>query len=117
VVLLVGSVLHLARALTPPVGVGDWHLEPVRVAIGDLAAALALAEADRDAATTHVTAASNYASALSAAARSGTESLLANAIQTCVDDLQKVIDLRQPIPVRSADSNRPEGGVTPAKDS
>jgi uncharacterized membrane protein YgaE (UPF0421/DUF939 family) len=95
--LLAGSVLHLARAVTPACEDGDWDPQLVQVAIGDLAAGLTFAERDPDTATGHVTAAGHCVTDVDSAACSTTDLILANVVQTCVDDLLQVINLqRQP---------------------
>jgi uncharacterized membrane protein YgaE (UPF0421/DUF939 family) len=95
VALLAGSLLHLARAATTAFAVSGQLPQPAHDAISELAAGLTLAEADPDAATAHTTAARGCAGALDSTARDTTDLALANVVQTCVDDLQQVIDLRQ----------------------
>jgi uncharacterized membrane protein YgaE (UPF0421/DUF939 family) len=95
VALLAGSLLHLARAATTAFGVSGAPPQPVRDAISELAAGLTLIETNPYGATAHATAARSYGWALDSTARTGTESAFAKEIQTCVDDLQQVIDLRQ----------------------
>jgi hypothetical protein len=95
VALLAGSLLHLARAVTTAFGVSGELPQPVHDAISELALGLTLTEADPDAATAHATAARGCAWALDSAARDRTDLALANVVQTCVDDLQQVIDLQQ----------------------
>jgi hypothetical protein len=87
-----GSVLYLARAATAASNVGGELPHTVRAAIGNLATGLTLAESDLEAAIAHA-AARACASDLDSAAHSGTDVVLANAIQTCADDLQQLISL------------------------
>jgi uncharacterized membrane protein YgaE (UPF0421/DUF939 family) len=99
--LLAGSVLQLARAVVPaslsdPDGCGDRLPQPAEAVLIDLARATALADSDPAAATAHVDAAQRHASALLANARERTEVVLADVVQACVDDLQRVIELHQP---------------------
>jgi uncharacterized membrane protein YgaE (UPF0421/DUF939 family) len=93
VVLLAGSVLHLVHVVTTHSG---GLAEPVQAAIADLTAALNLAEEDPAAAAAHATAAGGCcSSALDLSSFSTTELELTTVAQTCVVDLQEVIDLRQ----------------------
>lgn len=98
VALLAGSVLQLARAVAPP---GDGCCEekfpqqPVYTALGVLAAATALADSDPAGACAYIAAARHHASGLQADAREKNQVVLANVVAACVDDLQRVIDLRQ----------------------
>jgi uncharacterized membrane protein YgaE (UPF0421/DUF939 family) len=95
--LLAGSVLQLARAVVPAVGdCCDRLPQPAEAVLIDLARATALADSDPAAASVHVDAAQRHASALLANARERTEVVLADVVQACVDDLQRVIDLHQP---------------------
>ena len=95
VALLAGSVLQLTRGATAAFDASGPLPAPVYDAIGELAAGLTLTETDPEAATAHATAARGSAPALDSAARDGTDVALAHEIQTCADDLQRVIDLRQ----------------------
>ena len=61
----------------------------------DLVAAAALAESDPAGACAYAGAARRHASALHADARGRTEVVLADVVQACIDDLQRVIDLRR----------------------
>lgn len=100
VALLAGSVLELARvvAAAGPPGVGGCgdrlrqHLPAVLI---QLAAATALADSDPAGAAAYTAAARRHASILHANARERTEVVLADGVQACIDDLQRVIDLRQ----------------------
>lgn len=99
VALLAGTVLQLARAVVPGGpsagdGCRDRLPEPVPDVLVDLAAATALADPDPAGACAYAAAARRHASALHADARERTEMVLADVVQACVDDLQRVIDLR-----------------------
>jgi uncharacterized membrane protein YgaE (UPF0421/DUF939 family) len=95
VALLAGSVLELARAVAPEVDGRRHHLpEPVHAVLVELAAAAALADSDPAAASAYTAAARRHASQLHADARRRTEVVLADDVEACVDDLQRVIDLR-----------------------
>ena len=96
VALLATSVLQLARVVVPPVGgCCDPLPRPVEAVVVDLAEATALAESDPVAATTRVESARRHASTLLSHAGQRTEVVIADVVQACVDDLQRVIDLRQ----------------------
>ncbi|HYB38124.1 MAG TPA: FUSC family protein [Mycobacterium sp.] len=88
--LLASSVLHLARAAP---NVNGWLPHPMHAAIAELAAGVALADADPTAAAEHAAAARHHV--LHAATRNRTAGVLVGVIQSCVDDLQRVIDLGQ----------------------
>jgi uncharacterized membrane protein YgaE (UPF0421/DUF939 family) len=96
VALLAGTVLQLARAV---VAAGDGSCDrlpqPVSAVLVDLASATALADSDPAGGCAYAAAARRHASALHAGARERTEVVLADVVQACVDDLQRVIDLRQ----------------------
>ncbi len=95
VALLAGSVLELARAVAPEVDGHSHQLpEPVHAVLVQLAAAAALADSDPAAASAYAAAARRHASKLHADARERTEVVLADDVEACVDDLQRVIDLR-----------------------
>jgi uncharacterized membrane protein YgaE (UPF0421/DUF939 family) len=99
--LLAGSVLQLARAVVPasqsgPDGCCDRLPQPAEAVLADLARATALADSDPATAKAHVEAARRHASALLSSAHERTEVVLADVVQACVDDLQRVIDLHQP---------------------
>jgi uncharacterized membrane protein YgaE (UPF0421/DUF939 family) len=95
VALLAGSVLELARAVAPEVDGRSHQLpEPVHAVLVQLAAAIALADSDPAGAAAYTAAARGHASKLHAAARERTEVVLADDVAACVDDLQRVIDLR-----------------------
>lgn len=95
VALLAGSVLQLARAVAPAVDRCRAPLaEPVSSALIELAAATALADPDPAGACAYVAAARRHASVLMSRARDKTEVVLADAMAACLDDLQRVIDLR-----------------------
>jgi uncharacterized membrane protein YgaE (UPF0421/DUF939 family) len=95
VALLAGSVLQLARAVAPAGPPAEELPQPVPAVLVDLAAATALADPDPAGACAYTAAARRHASALHADARERTEVVLADVVQACVDDLQRVIDLRQ----------------------
>ena len=99
VALLAGSVLELARAVAPGGPAGDGRCarlpQPVHSALVVLAAATALADSDPAGACAYTASARHHASELHAGAREKTQVVLADAVQACVDDLQRVIDLRQ----------------------
>ncbi len=96
VALLAGSVLQLARAVVPAVDGCCGRLpQPVPEVLVDLAAATALADSDPAGASAYTAAARRHASKLHSDARDKTDVVLADVVQACVDDLQRVIDLRQ----------------------
>jgi uncharacterized membrane protein YgaE (UPF0421/DUF939 family) len=95
--LLAGSVLQLARAVVPAVdGCCDRLPQPAEAVLDDLAHATELADGDPAAATAYVDAARGHASTLLSKANERTEVVLADVVQACVGDLQRVIDLHQP---------------------
>ncbi|MCV7029131.1 FUSC family protein [Mycobacterium sherrisii] len=96
--LLAGAVLQLARVVVPasvgsPDGRRGRPSHPAAEVLDDLRRATALADADPAAATGHVDAARRHAASLLADARERTEVVLADVVQACIDDLQRVIDL------------------------
>jgi uncharacterized membrane protein YgaE (UPF0421/DUF939 family) len=94
--LLAGSVLQLARVVVPAVGdAGDRLPQPVEAVVGALAKATALADSDPIAATAHIETARGHAATLFATTHKRTEVVIADVVQACVDDLQRVIDLHQ----------------------
>ncbi|OBA74599.1 hypothetical protein A5641_27385 [Mycobacterium sp. 1554424.7] len=93
VALLAGSVLELARAVAPDAD-GKPPAQPVHSALVVLAAATALADSDPAGACAYTAAARHHASQLHAGARERDQVVLADAVAACVDDLQRVIDLR-----------------------
>jgi uncharacterized membrane protein YgaE (UPF0421/DUF939 family) len=96
VALLAGSVLQLARVVAPVVdGSCDQFPMPVQTVLVQLAAALALADSDPAGAGAYIAAARRHASKLHADAHERTEVVLVDAVQACVDDLQRVIELHQ----------------------
>jgi uncharacterized membrane protein YgaE (UPF0421/DUF939 family) len=100
VALLAGSVLQLARAVAPagPPAVGgcrDRLPQPVHSVLVVLAAATALADSDPAGACAYTAAARHHAKQLQSGAREKTQVALAEVVQACVDDLQRVIDLRR----------------------
>ncbi|OBA63590.1 hypothetical protein A5647_04560 [Mycobacterium sp. 1100029.7] len=93
--LLAGSVLQLARAVVPAVdGCCERLPQPAEAVLDDLARATELADADPAAATAYVDAARRHASTLLSQASERTEVVLADVVQACVGDLQRVIDLQ-----------------------
>jgi uncharacterized membrane protein YgaE (UPF0421/DUF939 family) len=94
VALLAVSVLQLARVVAPALDGCNWLPQPVHAVLGELVAATALADTDPVAATEQAAAARRLASELHSVARDRREVVLADVVQACVDDLQRVIDLR-----------------------
>lgn len=99
--LLAGSVLQLARVVVPtcggsPDGPRGRPSHPAAQVLGDLTRATALADMDPAAATGHLDAARRHAASLLTNARERTEVVLADVVQACIDDLQRVIDLATP---------------------
>jgi uncharacterized membrane protein YgaE (UPF0421/DUF939 family) len=94
VALLAVSVLQLARVVVPALDGCNWLPQPVHAVLAELVAATALADTDPVAATEQAAAARRLASELHSAARDRREVVLADVVQACVDDLQRVIDLR-----------------------
>ena len=92
--LLAGSVLQLARAVAPELDGCNGSRNPCTAVLAELVAATALADSDPAAAGEHVAAARRLASELHSVARERTEVVLADDVQACIDDLQRVIDLR-----------------------
>ncbi|MGV0749604.1 FUSC family protein [Mycolicibacter minnesotensis] len=85
--LLATSVVQLARTIT---GTAEPLDEPVQQAVGELAAATAAVTHDEPAAAmAHATAARSHL----VVARSSNAALLATAIDTCIDELDRVIGL------------------------
>jgi uncharacterized membrane protein YgaE (UPF0421/DUF939 family) len=93
VALLAGSVLELARAVAPDED-GKPPPQPVHSVLVVLAAATALADSDPAGACAYTAAARHHASQLHAGACERDQVVLADAVAACVDDLQRVIDLR-----------------------
>jgi uncharacterized membrane protein YgaE (UPF0421/DUF939 family) len=89
--LLASSVLHLARVVGH--ALDDGLPQPVRAAIGELAAAAALVDSDPASADEHAAAACRHAADVQAAACHNTGLVVATVVQTCADDLQQVIEL------------------------
>jgi uncharacterized membrane protein YgaE (UPF0421/DUF939 family) len=94
VALLGGSVLQLARAVAPGLDGCNWLPQPVHAVLAELVAATELADTDPVAATEHAATAHRLASGLHLVARARREVVLADVVQACVDDLQRVIELR-----------------------
>ncbi|MCV7380160.1 hypothetical protein BST11_24075 [Mycobacterium alsense] len=87
VALLAGSVLELARAVAPGAHGGARPAQSAHGALVVLSAATALADPDPAGACAYVASARHHAAQLRPSA-------LAEAVRACVDDLQRVIDLR-----------------------
>ena len=103
VALLAVSVLQLARVIAPAgsagaEGGGDRLPGPVHAVLVELAAATALADSDPAGACAYTAAARRHASVLLDQARQRNDVILADVVAACVDDLQRVIDLRQEPP-------------------
>jgi uncharacterized membrane protein YgaE (UPF0421/DUF939 family) len=96
VALLAGSVMQLARAVAPALHDPDWLPQPAHAVLVDLGNATELAESDPGTASDHVDAARRHAAALQSGAMEKSEVVLAGVVQSCVDDLQRVIDLGAP---------------------
>lgn len=98
VALLAGSVLQLARAVAPNVSPngdgGEGPARPVHSVLVVLAAATALADRDPAGACGYTASARRHASELQSGVHDKAQSILADAVSACVDDLQRVIDLR-----------------------
>jgi hypothetical protein len=89
VALLAGSVLQLARAVGP-----ERPAPPAHTVLVVLAAATALADRDAAGACAYTASARHHASQLPSGAGDKTQVILADAVGACIDDLQRVIDLR-----------------------
>ncbi|OBH80131.1 hypothetical protein A5682_16195 [Mycobacterium mantenii] len=99
VALLAGSVLQLARAVSPsPDTTSDGDRgrlpQPVHSVLVVLAAATALADPDPAGACVYTASARQHAAELQSGAHEKTQVILADVVSACVDDLQRVIDLR-----------------------
>ncbi|TAM69162.1 FUSC family protein [Mycobacterium sp.] len=95
VALLAGSVLQLARAVAPTEDGGhERPAQRVHTVLVVLAAATALAEADPAGARAYAASARHHASRLRSGGGGKTPAMLADEVSTCIDDLQRVIDLR-----------------------
>jgi len=94
VALLAVSVLQLARVVAPALDGCNWLPQPVHAVLAELVAAVALADTDPDAATEHAAAARRLASEVHSVSRDRKEVVLADVVQSCIDDLQRVIELR-----------------------
>ena len=94
VALLGGSVLQLARVVAPALEGCNWLPQPVHAVLAELVAATALADTDPVAATEHAATARRLASQVHSVAVDRREVVLADVVQACIDDLQRVIDLR-----------------------
>ena len=95
VALLAGSVLQLARAVAPDAdGCREGLPQTVHTVLVVLGAATALADPDPVGACAYTVSARHHASELQSGAREKTQLILADAVNACIDDLQRVIDLR-----------------------
>lgn len=95
VALLAGSVLQLVRAVAPGEdGERDTLPQSVHTVLVVLAAATALADPDPAGACAYTASARHHAAQLQSGAREKTQVILADVVSACVDDLQRVIDLR-----------------------
>jgi uncharacterized membrane protein YgaE (UPF0421/DUF939 family) len=95
VALLAGSVLQLVRAVAPGVdGCCERLPQPVYQVLVVLAAATALADSDPAGASAYTASARHHALQLQSGAGENTQLVLADVAGACVDDLQRVIDLR-----------------------
>lgn len=95
VALLAGSVLQLVRAVAPGEdGARDTLPQSVHTVLVVLAAATALADPDPAGACAYTASARHHAAQLQSGAREKTQVILADVVSACVDDLQRVIDLR-----------------------
>ncbi len=95
VALFAGSVLQLARGVAPALDGCNWLPQPVHPVFDELVAGTRLADADPVAASEHAVEAQRLASKLHSVARDRREVVLADVVQACIDDLQRVIELRQ----------------------
>lgn len=96
VALLAGSVLQLVRAVAPGVdGCCERMPQPVHKVLVVLAAAAALADSDPTGASAYAASARQYARELQPGAQANTRVVLADVVGACVDDLERVIDLRR----------------------
>ena len=98
--LLAVSVLQVARVVAPALHDPAWLPRSVPALLSDLAAATGLADTDPAAAAAHAATARQHAEVLQSEARDPSEVLLAGVVQSCVDDLQRVIDLGQNVTIR-----------------
>lgn len=97
--LLAGSVLQLARAVSPgpdPISGRDRErlAHPVPTVLVVLAAATALADSDPAGACAYTASARHHAAELQSGAHEKMQVILADVVSACIDDLQHVIDLR-----------------------
>jgi uncharacterized membrane protein YgaE (UPF0421/DUF939 family) len=94
VALLAVSVLELARVVAPALEGCNWLPQSLHAVLAELVAAVAVADTDPVAATEHAAAARRLASEVHSVALDRREVVLADVVQSCIDDLQRVIDLR-----------------------
>jgi uncharacterized membrane protein YgaE (UPF0421/DUF939 family) len=94
VALLAVSVLQLARVTAPALEGCNWLPQPVHAVFTELVVAISLVDTDPVAATEHAAAARRCATEVHSVALDSREVVLADVVQTCIDDLQRVIELR-----------------------
>ncbi|MCV7351810.1 FUSC family protein [Mycobacterium parmense] len=95
VALLAGSVLQLARVVAPAAdGCDNRPPRALHTVLVVLAAATALADTDPAGACAYTAAARQHVVELQSNAHARAEVVLADVVAACVDDLQRVIDLR-----------------------
>ncbi|OBJ52497.1 aromatic acid exporter family protein [Mycobacterium sp. 1423905.2] len=87
------SVVHLARAVGPALEACSSLPPPVHAALAELVAGTDAADTDPAAAAAHAARARSHADEFSSVAQRRTEVLLADAVEACVDDLQRVVSL------------------------
>jgi uncharacterized membrane protein YgaE (UPF0421/DUF939 family) len=94
VAVLAVSVLQLARVTAPAPEGCNWLPQPVHAVLAGLVTAIGLADTDPVAAAEHAAAARRLATEVHSVSRDRREVVLADVVQSCIDDLQRVIDLR-----------------------
>ncbi|KAA8957415.1 MAG: hypothetical protein F6Q13_16545 [Mycobacterium sp.] len=93
--LLAGSVMHLTRTVAAANNAGTVVAEPLRAALDDLATAGAALADDLPAlAAAHAASARRNAAKLRSTTPTTTDTLLADIIDTCADELHQVVDLK-----------------------
>ena len=94
VALLAVSVLQLARVVAPALEGCNWLPQSVHAVLAELVDAVALADTDPVAAAEHAALARRLASEMHSVALDRREVVLADVVQSCIDDLARVIELR-----------------------
>lgn len=95
--LLTSSVLQLARIVATVHSLGEPLAQPLRDAIGDLAAAgAALAAGNPAVVARHAAAVRRHAAGLHPATDTTAQALVAVVIDSCSDELQQLVDLKRP---------------------